>query len=76
VTTQGHVQRGDAPTAYDRLFATRLGAGAVEALARGESGVLVGMIRSEVSTTPLAEVAGKQKAIDPKLFTLAKVLEQ
>ncbi|HEV8717122.1 MAG TPA: ATP-dependent 6-phosphofructokinase [Candidatus Binatia bacterium] len=76
VTTLGHVQRGGAPTAYDRLLATRLGAGAVEALVRGETGVLVGMIQSQVTTTPLAEVVGKQKPIDPELFTLAKILEQ
>jgi 6-phosphofructokinase 1 len=31
-TTLGHVQRGGAPTAYDRLLATRLGAGAAAAL--------------------------------------------
>src|SRR5215217_2954146 len=51
-TMLGHVQRGGDPTAYDRLLATRLGAGAVEALERGESGVLVGMIKGEVTATP------------------------
>lgn len=74
--TLGHVQRGGAPTAYDRLLATRLGAGAVAALARGEAGVLVGMLQSRVTTTPLAEVASLQKPIDPELFALAKVLER
>lgn len=74
-TTLGHIQRGGAPTAYDRLLATRLGAGAVAALARGEAGVLVGMVRGRVATTPLAEVVGVQKSIDPELFALARVLE-
>ena len=46
------------------------------ALARGEAGVLVGMIQSRVTMTPLAEVAGLQKPIEPELFMLAKVLEQ
>jgi 6-phosphofructokinase 1 len=76
VTNLGHVQRGGAPTAYDRILATRLGAGAVAALARGESSILVGMIQSRVTTTPLADVAGKQKPIDPELFELAKVLDK
>src|SRR5690606_25503492 len=40
VTRLGHVVRGGAPTAADRVLATRLGAAAVEALERGESGVL------------------------------------
>jgi len=75
-TTLGHVQRGGAPTAYDRLLATRLGAGAVATLARGESGVLVGMVQGRVTTTPLADIVGIQKPIDPELFELAKVLEK
>jgi len=74
VTILGHVQRGGAPGAYDRLLATRLGAAAVDALARGEHGVLVGWIRGEVATTPLAEVAGRSKALDPELLELARVL--
>jgi 6-phosphofructokinase 1 len=70
------VQRGGAPTAYDRLLGTRLGAGAIEALERGEQGVLVGMRRNEVATTPLAEVVGTQKSIDPRLFELARALDR
>ncbi|HEY0338125.1 MAG TPA: ATP-dependent 6-phosphofructokinase, partial [Burkholderiales bacterium] len=41
-TTLGHVVRGGVPTASDRVLATRLGAAAVDALARGSSGVLLG----------------------------------
>jgi len=76
VTVLGHVQRGGAPGAFDRLLGTRLGVGAVEALARGEHGVLVGQIKGEIVTTPLSEVVGKKKPIDPRLFELAKVLAQ
>lgn len=75
-TIIGHVQRGGEPTAFDRILASRLGAGAVAALARGETGVLVGMKQNHVTTTPLAEVAGIQKPIDPELFELAKALSQ
>jgi len=75
-TALGYVQRGGAPTAYDRLLATRLGAGAVAALARGENGVLVGMQQGRVATTPLADIVGVQKPIDPELFALAKVLDR
>lgn len=75
-TRLGHVQRGGIPTAYDRILATRLGAGATATLAQGEAGVLVGMIQGRVTTTPLAEVVGVQKSIDPELLALAKVLEK
>lgn len=74
-TTLGHVQRGGTPTAFDRLLATRLGAGAVAALARGGHGVLVGLNQGQVTTTPLIQVVGVQKMIDPELFRLASVLE-
>jgi 6-phosphofructokinase 1 len=75
-TTLGHVQRGGAPTAYDRILATRLGAGAVAALARGEEGVLVGFMTAGVTTTPYSKVVGIQKQIDPELLQLARVLEK
>ena len=74
VTTLGHVQRGGTPGAFDRILATRLGNGATDALARGERGVLVGFIKGEISTTPLADVVGKQKSLDPRLVELAGVL--
>ncbi len=74
-TILGHVQRGGIPTAYDRLLGTRLGVGAVEALDRGEHGVLVGWLKGKVMTTPLQEIVGVQKAIDPELLQLAHVLE-
>ncbi len=73
-TTLGHVQRGGAPGAFDRILATRLGCGATEALAKGEHGVLVGFIKGEIVTTPLADVVGKQKPLDPRLMALAGVL--
>jgi 6-phosphofructokinase 1 len=74
VTCLGHIQRGGAPGAFDRLLATRLGAGAVETLLRGEHGVLVGQLRGEVATTPLAEVISSCKPLDMRLWELAKIL--
>src|SRR5919204_839598 len=61
VTRLGHVVRGGIPSAADRVLATRLGAAAIETLARGKHGVLVGIIKAEVVTTPLAEIAGKMR---------------
>lgn len=76
VTSLGHVQRGGAPGAFDRLLATRLGAAAVDLLSQGKSGVLVGLIRGEIAATPLSEVAGKKKPLDLRLLDLARVLAQ
>jgi 6-phosphofructokinase 1 len=74
VTTLGHVQRGGNPGAFDRILATRLAGGATEALTRGEYGVLVGTIRGEITTTPYAEIVGRQKPLDPRLLELAGIL--
>lgn len=74
VTRLGHVQRGGAPTAFDRLLATRTGAAAADQLLSGCHGVLVGMQCSEIVTTPLSEIVGKQKPLNLDLFSLAKSL--
>lgn len=74
LTTLGHVQRGGAPGAFDRLLASRTGAAAVDALAAGRDGVLVGMVGGALRETPLGEVAARVKPIDPTLFALARVL--
>lgn len=74
VTKLGHVQRGGAPGAFDRLLATRLGAAATECLARGEHGVLVGLLKGAIATTPLSEVVAGKKPLDMKLVELARVL--
>jgi 6-phosphofructokinase 1 len=76
VTTLGHVQRGGAPGAFDRLLATRLAAAATDQLARGEHGRLVGLLRGEIRATPLDEVVGVPKTIDLDLLKLQKVLAQ
>ena len=73
-TTLGHVVRGAPPSAFDRLLATRLGVNAVKSLSNGETGVLVGYQKNEVTRTPLAEVVGRVKPIDTELFDLARTL--
>jgi 6-phosphofructokinase 1 len=74
VTALGHVQRGGAPGAFDRLLATRLGAAAIEQLADGNTGVLVGLNCGVISTTPLAEVVANVKPLDKAMYELAQVL--
>jgi 6-phosphofructokinase 1 len=74
VTTLGHVQRGGAPGAFDRLLATRLGAAATKQLADGAAGVLVGLRKGEIATTPLTDVVRHKKQLDTELLALANVL--
>jgi 6-phosphofructokinase 1 len=74
MTTLGHVQRGGVPMAFDRLLATRMGAAAVQALVEGKSGVLVGLLKGVITTTPLSDVVHTKKLLDLRLLELARVL--
>jgi 6-phosphofructokinase 1 len=76
VTILGHVQRGGTPTAADRLLGTRLGSAASRILARGEHGILVGIRRGEIATTPLKEVVSMVKEVDVSMLELAQTLAQ
>lgn len=73
-TTLGHVQRGGAPGAFDRTLGSRLGAAAAERLIDGRHGVVIGLIRSEITETPYPDVIGRTKGIDMELFRLADIL--
>jgi len=75
-TILGHVQRGGTPTAFDRLLATRLGVAAVEALVRGEHGVLIGLLDNRPGTTPLTEVVGRARPLDLGLLDMAGMLSR
>jgi 6-phosphofructokinase 1 len=74
VTRLGHVVRGGAPTAADRVLATRLGAAAVATLAAGRHGVLVGTSCHDIVATPLAEIAGRTRPADATLLEMARVM--
>jgi 6-phosphofructokinase 1 len=59
----GHLQRGGAPTAFDRVLATRFGAKAVELLQRGVFGKMVANNPPDIVPIPLADVIGKTKTV-------------
>jgi 6-phosphofructokinase 1 len=60
----GHLQRGGAPTSYDRLLATRFGSAAVETVQRGETGVMVALETPDrIVTVPLADVVHKVRTV-------------
>src|SRR5258708_26527378 len=65
VTILGHIQRGGAPSPFDRILATRFGAAAVELAARGEFGRMVCLKAASVESVDMAEAVGALKAVDP-----------
>ena len=73
VTTLGHVQRGGTPTAFDRVLATRFGVAAIDAVHRGEFGVMVALRGTDIVTVPIEEATAELKTIDPKIYEVAEV---
>lgn len=65
VTVPGHTQRGGEPCPYDRVLSTRLGAAAADMIRNKHYGYMVSVKGNEISETPLEEVAGKLKTVDP-----------
>ncbi|WP_242927335.1 6-phosphofructokinase [Pontibacter vulgaris] len=74
VTILGHVQRGGAPTAADRLLASRLGIACVEGLMQGRTCEMAGIVNSELVYTPFSETITKQKYISPRFTEMVKIL--
>jgi len=59
----GHLQRGGAPTSFDRVLATRFGGKAVELARRGEFGRMVAFAPPDIVSRPLEEIVGKTKTV-------------
>jgi 6-phosphofructokinase 1 len=65
LTILGHLQRGGAPSAADRVLATRLGTACAEMLSRSQYGIMVAARGEGVEPIPLEEIAGKKKLVPP-----------
>ncbi len=63
ITILGHLQRGGAPSAADRLLSTRLGTACADILAQKTFGVMVAAKGDGTAPVPLEEVAGKIKYV-------------
>lgn len=70
----GHIQRGGAPTYADRVLASRLGHGAVEALLQGNTQVMAGLVNGEVVFTPLTKVVKEFAPISADMLDMIRVL--
>lgn len=66
VAIPGHTQRGGAPDAQDRIFASQCGVEAALGALEGEYGFMVAQRNGSMCRVPLEEVAGKLKYVDPQ----------
>lgn len=70
----GHVQRGGSPVSQDRVLATKLGAFAVEAAIKGETGIMVSEVNQQLKSQPLPLSWQQQKELDPYLIKIQQDL--
>ncbi len=68
----GHLQRGGAPTAFDRVLATRLGYAAAELVVKGEFGKMVALQGNQIVAADLTDAVGATKTLDLDLFAVAE----
>ena len=62
----GHLQRGGAPTSFDRMLCSVFGAYAVELIDAGDFGKMVAWQGSQVGAIPIRDAVGRLKAVRPE----------
>lgn len=70
----GHMQRGGAPTLFDRILATRVGIKAVELIENNEFGKMAALVGNEIKGVPLEKATGELKVVTPEWFKIMDIL--
>ena len=74
VSILGHLQRGGSPSAGDRILASRLGAGAINAILEWQRNVMIGIKNDEVVYVPFSNAIKSDKPVKKELIDLLAVL--
>lgn len=64
-TVLGYIQRGGTPSPMDRVLATRYGSAAADLIAKRDFGKMVALRNNEITSIPLADVAGRLNLVNP-----------
>jgi 6-phosphofructokinase 1 len=74
VSVLGHMQRGGAPSCFDRVLASRMGVFAVESLLEGKSNVMVGINCEKMVLSPLEKAIKGKSEINNNLIRVSDIL--
>lgn len=74
VTVLGHIQRGGSPSCYDRVLASRLGVGSIDALLEGKSNIMIGIQNKKIAHVPFEEAINIKKSLDFDLMRVADIV--
>jgi 6-phosphofructokinase 1 len=72
VVTLGHLQRGGAPSAYDRVLGTRLGVHAARLAHEGRFGQMVSLRGTQITSVDLGEAVGEMRTLEPEFMDEAR----
>jgi len=72
VVTLGHLQRGGAPSAYDRVLGTRLGVHAARLAHEGRFGRMVSLRGTQITSVDLGEAVGEMRTLEPEFMDEAR----
>ena len=70
VSILGHLQRGGSPSARDRILASCMGVGAIEAIMQGQRNVMIGVRNNDIVYVPFSECIRTDKVFDKRLITV------
>ena len=74
VSVLGHIQRGGAPSCFDRVLASRMGVHAIDSLLKGTYNVMVGIKDDVMILSPLEEAVKGQTEINKNLIRVSEIL--
>src|SRR5680860_1032 len=74
VSVLGHMQRGGAPSCYDRVLASRMGVKAVESLLTGKTNFMVGIQNNQIILTPISKAIKGHTKIDKELIRVSEIM--
>lgn len=74
VSVVGHMQRGGAPSCFDRVLASRMGVKAVESLIAGKSNYMVGLKNDIIDLTPFDRAVKGKSKINMELIRVSDIM--
>lgn len=74
VTILGHIQRGGAPSSFDRILASTMGYEAVNAIMAGRRGEMIGIINKDIVYIPFEKAIKQHKMVRGEMLKMVKIL--
>ena len=74
VSVLGHMQRGGAPSCFDRVLASRMGVKAVESILEGKTNFMVGLLNNKMELTPLEKAIKGKTKVNLELLRVSDIM--